>query len=182
MFFVVRWPWWNDLGNHIGLLQVTSQAYLAGGSSGHCSHQHSFSSLVSETPHCLPGIAKDTLTFSELMEGGGRNGTWAWTDLGSSGASVSLCVWQGSFQASWNILTHERGGGEPPSQGSEDWVIQGMQSTWKTAQLVGKKQTFGCFYHDQVYQFLDAHNFFTFLASSEVRVGLMVGVMPQFNW
>lgn len=50
------------------------------------------SRVVSETPHCLLGIAKDRLTFSELMEGGGRNCTWAWTDLGPSGASVILCV------------------------------------------------------------------------------------------
>lgn len=100
LFSDVRWPWWNYLGNHTCLLQFTSQAHLAGGSSGHCSHHHSFWSLVSETPHCLLGIAKDTLTFSELVEGGNRNRTWASTDLGSSGASVILCVWQGSLQTS----------------------------------------------------------------------------------
>lgn len=52
-----------------------------------------FSGLVSETPCCLLGIAKDKLTSSELMKGSLRNCAWAWRDLGSSSASVILCVW-----------------------------------------------------------------------------------------
>lgn len=69
----------DDLGETIqGVTHVfcsTSQAHLAGGSSGHCSHRHSFLNLVSETPCHLLGIVKDMLTFSKLAEGGDRKST-----------------------------------------------------------------------------------------------------------
>ena len=85
----------DDLGETIPeatcVVCHTSQAHLAGGSSGHCSHHHSFSNLVSEMLRCLLGIAKDALTFSKPAEGGNGKSAWVWTGLGSA-MTVFWCV------------------------------------------------------------------------------------------
>lgn len=91
----------------------TSQTYLAGGSSGHRSHRHSFSNLVSDTPRCLLGIVKDTLTFSKLTEGGDRKNTWVRADPGSSGSPVIWCVCWGGFWVSQPPPLWKRGRGAP---------------------------------------------------------------------
>ena len=115
----------DDLGETVQeatcVICHTSQAHLAGGSSGHCSHHHSFSNLVSEMAHCLLGIAKDTLTFSKPTEGGDRKSAWVWTGLGST-MSVFWCVWSGCFQASQSVLICERGSVRPPLLASEDSI------------------------------------------------------------
>lgn len=97
----------------------TSQTYLAGGSSGHRSHQHSFSNLVSDTPLSLLSIVKDTMTFSKLTEGGGRKNTWVRADPGSSGSPVIWCMCWGVSE-SHSFLSCERGTMELPSKGSEE--------------------------------------------------------------
>ena len=111
----------DDLGETIQeatcVICHTSQAHLAGGSSGHCSHHHSFSNLVSEMLRCLLGIAKDALTFSKPTEDGDRKSTWVWTGLGSA-----MSVRSGCFQASQGGLTCERGSVKIPSQASEDSI------------------------------------------------------------
>lgn len=54
-------------------------SHLAGGSSGHHSHEHSFDNFVSVSLCHLLGNQKSTLTLSYVMEGSDRKNTWAYS-------------------------------------------------------------------------------------------------------
>lgn len=88
-----------------------------------------------------------------------------------------------SFQASRGILTCARGGGTPPSRGSEDWLVSTRYAKHlEDYPTGGKNCNFSGSYHDQVDPFSEAHHLCTFLTSSEMRLCLSAGGTWQLDW